>query len=82
MQAFAAYETGLLLVHPLYWDWPAEKEAYSLSEFGSSEKPLQYSFGPDFVVAPITAKAATDGRIIWPMWVPPGDWYEWGSGDP
>jgi len=29
-------QTGLLLVHPLYWDWPEEQAAYALSEFGTS----------------------------------------------
>ena len=43
---------------------------------------LQYSFGDAFVVAPITQKAAAGSQLVaWEMWVPPGRWVDWQTGE-
>lgn len=66
-----AYETGLSLCRPMYYDYPEAKEAY---EFRN-----QYMFGDQLLVAPITAPG-TDGYTTLKVWLPEGDWYEWQTG--
>ena len=70
--AFQAYQTGVLPCHPLYYDFPEEEMAYTLSTLrieptANSAKlcvggcdpamHLQHSFGNDFVVSPIVSAA-------------------------
>jgi alpha-glucosidase len=67
------YDTGISIVHPLYYDYPEAKEAYDVKD--------EYLFGNDMVVAPITAPANRDTRLATrTVWVPPGTWIEWFSG--
>ena len=57
------------LVQPLYYIYPEKYEAY--------ERPNQYFFGTEFMVAPITQKADTAsqmGKVS--AWLPEGDWYD------
>jgi hypothetical protein len=60
--AFDAYETGVLPCHPLYYDWPEEEEAYTLSGLRGPGQPIQHSFGDNFVVSPIT-KSGPPSRV-------------------
>ena len=57
--AWQAYMTGTLPCHPMYYDFPEEEMAYTLSTLRGPDQALQHSFGNDFVVAPITAAAAS-----------------------
>ena len=66
-----AYDEGLALCRPLYYDYPSENEAY---EFRN-----EYMFGDDILIAPIT-KPATDGYTEVEVWLPEGDWYEMSTG--
>merc|ERR1712071_273387 len=43
--AAAAYRTGVLMVHPVYYEWPLHEEAYA--------NRGQYMFGPSMLVAPV-----------------------------
>jgi Glycosyl hydrolases family 31 TIM-barrel domain/Glycosyl hydrolase family 31 C-terminal domain/Domain of unknown function (DUF5110) len=68
-----AYDTGVALVHPLYYDWPEDSAAYDL--------PDEYAFGPDMIVRPVTAPMSPDTLLATQhLWLPPGDWYEWFTG--
>jgi Glycosyl hydrolases family 31/Domain of unknown function (DUF5110) len=68
-----AYDTGVALVHPLYYDWPADSAAYDFAD--------EYGFGPDMIVQPITAPMSPDTLLAHQrLWLPPGDWYEWFTG--
>merc|ERR1711924_205808 len=49
----------------MYYSWPDEEAAYAYAG--------QYMFGPDVLVAPITQKAAEDGKAAKDVWLPPLD---------
>ncbi len=61
---------GVLPVHPLYYDFPAEEGAYSSTH--------QYAFGDAIIAAPISAMVDPATKTITrTMWVPPGAWARW-----
>lgn len=62
-----AYDEGIGLCRPLYYDWPEADEAY-INEG-------EYMFGDDILVCPIT-KPSTDGRVSQKVWLPEGEWFE------
>ena len=66
-----AYDEGLSLCRPMYYDYPEAAEAYSFRN--------QYLFGDDILVAPITAPGE-DGYATLKVWLPEGEWYEWQTG--
>lgn len=66
-----AYDEGLSLCRPMYYEWPEAEEAYAFRN--------QYLFGDDILVAPITAPGK-DGYATLKVWLPEGDWYEWQTG--
>jgi alpha-glucosidase len=73
----ASYESGVSLCRPVYHDWPEEARAY--------ERPNQYMFGPDLMVAPVVGPMQeTSGGAPVDVWVPPSDrgggWTEWFTG--
>jgi len=71
--ARAAHDTGVSMLRPLYYHWPEEAAAYA--------HPGQYMLGEDLMVAPVTTPADTaTGLAAVTLWLPPGDWAEWGSG--
>ena len=68
-----AYDTGLSLCRPLYYDYPEVPEAYSASD--------EYLFGADMIVAPITEPVAADTAMATrKIWLPAGEWVEWFTG--
>ena len=73
----AAYATGTVPVHGMYYDYPR-----STSQGAFSPPALhQYAFGPSLWVAPITSPAPEGSAGLTPtrVWFPPGPWWEWGS---
>ncbi|KAK2071379.1 hypothetical protein P8C59_005808 [Phyllachora maydis] len=53
------------LVQPMYWMHPADEDAYQV--------PNEYYFGPDLIVAPITAPLSPATRLgAVRVWLPPG----------
>jgi alpha-glucosidase len=71
--ARSAYDSGLPLCRPMYYEWPDYEEAY--------QNPGQYLFGGDLLVAPVTApRDATTGLTPWKVWLPPGGWTNWYTG--
>jgi alpha-glucosidase (family GH31 glycosyl hydrolase) len=71
--AWRAHQTGISLVTPMYygnWEEPAAFEAMG-----------QYNFGTELIVAPITDPAnPKTGRAVKRVWLPPGDWYDFFTG--
>ena len=66
--AWKSTKTGVLTMHPLYYEYPEEEEAYTSSRFAFDDdpktnklnvvsRPLQYLFGPDLMVAPVQTPA-------------------------
>lgn len=66
-------DTGVGLLRPLYFEHPGENAAY--------QYPHQYYFGADLLAAPITAAAATNGIATQNMWLPPGTWTDYWTGE-
>ncbi len=67
------YDTGISMIHPLYYDYPEAKEAY---EFGD-----EYFFGKDLIVSPVVQPLSQDSLLASvKLWIPPGTWREWYSG--
>lgn len=64
-----AYDTGISLCRPLYYDFPQTNEAY--------KQETTYMFGDDILVSPIVA-ASTDkiGTSSKQIWLPEGNWIE------
>jgi alpha-glucosidase (family GH31 glycosyl hydrolase) len=72
-EARNTYETGVSTVHPMYYDYPKDENAYAI--------PNQYMFGRDMIVHPIT-KPIDNGSIFLSheTWLPEGKWYECSTG--
>ncbi|MGC8654690.1 MAG: TIM-barrel domain-containing protein [Candidatus Kryptoniota bacterium] len=68
-----AYDTGVSVVHPLYYEYPDISSAYTFKD--------QYMFGNDMMIAPVVSPMAPDTMLaIQDVWIPPGTWIEWYSG--
>ena len=72
--ARAAYDTGVCICRPMYYDWPEEDAAYDAVN--------QYMFGDDILVAPVmkpvdpvTKEAEVE------VWLPNGEWYDVSRGE-
>jgi len=64
------FETGIALVHPMYYDNPTNDEAYTYK--------TQYMFGKDIVAAPITTVSDPQSHTVQKnVWLPSGDWVNW-----
>ena len=66
-----AYDEGLSICRPMYYDYPEDNEAYDFRN--------QYMFGDNMMVAPVTAPAK-DGYATLKVWLPEGEWYELSTG--
>jgi hypothetical protein len=67
------YDEALPLCRPLYYHWPKHAEAY---EFTNT-----FMFGDDLLAAPATAaRSALTGCADMQMWIPPGTWINWYTG--
>jgi hypothetical protein len=68
-----AYDTGISLCRPMYYDYPESPEAYDYK--------VQYMFGDDILAAPVTTKSSpATGLAPKKIWLPEGEWFEWTSG--
>ncbi|MBO7683391.1 MAG: hypothetical protein J6T51_01545 [Kiritimatiellae bacterium] len=69
-----AYDTGVCLCRPMYYDWPEEDAAY--------EAINQYMFGDDILVAPVTKPVdpvTKEAEVE--VWLPKGTWYDVSRGE-
>lgn len=68
-----AYDTGLCICRPLYYEHPEKDEAYSFKE--------EYFFGPDILAVTVCEPADTvTGLASAEVWFPEGnDWYDMAS---
>jgi alpha-glucosidase (family GH31 glycosyl hydrolase) len=73
-----AYDTGISMLRPMYYDYPEAEAAY--------ETKNQYMFGNDMIIAPVTHPIDFDKdglKNLYTMqkiWLPEGNWIEWSSG--
>lgn len=69
-----AYDTGVCLCRPMYYDWPEEDVAY--------ESVNQYMFGDDILVAPVMKPVdpvTKEAEVT--VWLPKGTWYDVSRGE-
>jgi alpha-glucosidase (family GH31 glycosyl hydrolase) len=72
-EARKTYDTGLALLHPLYYDWPDAPQAY--------EAKNEYMFGDSVLADPVTQPVAKDSQLAKiAVWLPAGEWFERDSG--
>ena len=72
-EARKTYDTGLALLHPLYYDWPDAPQAYDAKN--------EYMFGDSVLADPVTQPVAKDSQLAKiAVWLPPGEWFERDSG--
>jgi len=73
-----AYDTGISMLRPMYYDYPKEKIAYDLKN--------QYMFGDNMIVSPVTHPMGIDANglnnlfTLQKIWLPEGKWIDWSSG--
>jgi len=66
--ARTAYDTGVSICRPLYYEYPERSEAYSCDQ--------EFFFG-DNILATVLCQPAKDGKTERKMWFPAGnDWYD------
>ncbi|MES2630257.1 MAG: TIM-barrel domain-containing protein [Bacteroidota bacterium] len=71
-EAYNTYETGLSLLHPMYYEHPKEEKAYGF--------PNQYYFGRDMIVSPVVKPIGKDSvYTLQEVWLPRGTWYDWST---
>ena len=63
-----AYDTGVSICRPLYYEWPEDNQAYLFED--------EYMFGDDILVAPVVTKAGADGMTARRTWLPEGRWFD------
>ena len=72
-EARKAFDTGLSLCRPMYYDHPKEENAYLF--------PDEYMFGDDLLMDPVTRPIGKDSLFVnQKIWLPEGIWYEWYTG--
>jgi uncharacterized protein DUF5110/glycosyl hydrolase family 31 len=70
-----AFDTGVSICHPLYYDYTEAPEAYTANTNG------EYAFGENLIVAPITSPIDAASQLAKrSIWLPPGEWTEWPTG--
>ena len=62
-----AYDTGVSICRPLYYDQPEESKAYSTED--------EYMFGNDILVAPVVERSKDGISTARKVWLPKGTWY-------
>jgi alpha-glucosidase (family GH31 glycosyl hydrolase) len=68
-----AYDEGIAVVRPLYYEYPESPEAYASTD--------EYYFGNDMIVAPIATPVDTVTQLATRrIWLPEGEWIEWYTG--
>ena len=63
-----AYDTGVSICRPLYYEWPEQNESYLYED--------EYLFGDDILVAPVVTPSGADGKATRRTWLPEGRWYD------
>jgi alpha-glucosidase (family GH31 glycosyl hydrolase) len=68
-----AYDTGISLCRPLYYDWPKDEEAYTFK--------TEYMFGDSLLVNPVVAPMKEGKKyVLQKTWLPKGRWIEYATG--
>ncbi|HHU58406.1 MAG TPA: DUF5110 domain-containing protein [Bacteroidales bacterium] len=68
-----AYDTGVSLCRPMYYDYPEAEEAYTFEG--------EYMFGNDILAAPICKSSNGEPTVDQTIWLPEGKWFEVATGE-
>ena len=63
-----AYDTGISICRPLYYEWPEANESYRAEQ--------EYMFGDDILVSPVVTAAENEGMAYHQTWLPEGQWFD------
>lgn len=68
-----AYDTGVSIARPMYYDYSDREQAY--------HSPQQYMLGNKMIVSPVTTPANKHSKLsTQTVWLPEGGWFEWSTG--
>ncbi|MEN6385833.1 MAG: TIM-barrel domain-containing protein [Phycisphaerales bacterium] len=68
-----AYDTGISICRPMYYDWPENEEAYSFK--------TEYMYGDSLLVNPVAAPIENGKKFVMQKtWLPKGTWVEFETG--
>jgi hypothetical protein len=68
-----AYDTGISLCRPMFYDYPENDKAYKFKD--------EYMFGDNILVSPVTVPIDPSNLLAEKeIWLPDGEWYEWFTG--
>eukprot|EP01104_Vermistella_antarctica_P006882 TRINITY_DN1757_c0_g1_i1.p1 TRINITY_DN1757_c0_g1~~TRINITY_DN1757_c0_g1_i1.p1 ORF type:complete len:948 (-),score=252.28 TRINITY_DN1757_c0_g1_i1:465-3308(-) len=69
-----AYDTGVSLLRPMYYDYPEVEMAYAAGPTGDFG---QYMFGDDLLVSPVTTQSNSSSLMsLKKIWIPEGVWID------
>lgn len=73
------YDEGLPILRALYFEAPHLDGAYTAAS--PNGQGSAYLLGDDIIVAPVVTKASTANNLATTkIWLPPGEWFSWLSG--
>ena len=63
-----AFDSGLSIVHPMYYEYPNLEKTYHLEH--------QFYFGNNMIASPVTSPMGGKESISQTVWLPDGKWYD------
>ncbi|PWJ44637.1 glycoside hydrolase family 31 protein [Sediminitomix flava] len=67
-----AYDEGVSICRPMYYDNPEEEKAYTYK--------YQYMYGDQLLFSPVAEPVGDDLYAEQETWLPEGNWFEWSTG--
>ncbi|GAA4847408.1 glycoside hydrolase family 31 protein [Algivirga pacifica] len=68
-----AYDDGVSLCRPMYYDYAKEENAYAFK--------YQYMYGEQMIFSPVYEPTGEDLIVEQEVWLPEGEWYQWSTGE-
>ncbi|MBW1297217.1 glycoside hydrolase family 31 protein [Aquimarina litoralis] len=68
-----AYDEGLSICRPMYYDYAKEENAYTFK--------YQYMYGDQMLFSPVAEPVGEDLIANQKVWLPEGNWFEWSTGE-
>ena len=68
-----AYDSGISLCRPMYYDYPKHENAYDFK--------YQYMYGDQLLFAPVYETVGDNLIVTQDLWLPEGNWFQWSTGE-
>jgi len=68
-----AYDDGISICRPMYYDYPKNDNAYAFK--------YQYMYGDQMLFSPVHKPVGDDLIVEQDLWLPKGNWYNWTTGE-